>query len=52
VCERVAQKELQIRFISSKDQLADIFTKLLHLPLFEHCKLNLNLHGTVEIEGG
>jgi histone deacetylase 1/2 len=52
VRERVAQKELQIRFISSKDQLADIFTKPLHLPLFEHRKRNLNLHGTVEIEGG
>jgi hypothetical protein len=52
VRERVAQKELQIRFISSKDQLADIVTKPLHLPLFEHCKRNLNLHGTVEIEGG
>src|SRR4051812_7147423 len=34
VRERVAQKLLQIRFISSKDQLADIFTKPLPLPLF------------------
>jgi hypothetical protein len=52
VRERVAQKLLQIRFISSKDQLADIFTKPLPLPLFTSCKRNLNLHGSVEIEGG
>jgi histone deacetylase 1/2 len=52
VRERVAQKLLQIRFISSKDQLADIFTKPLPLPLFVACKRNLNLHGSVEIEGG
>jgi histone deacetylase 1/2 len=51
VCERVNQKQLQIRFISSKDQVADIFTKPLPLPLFEHCKRNLNL-SPVEIEGG
>ena len=51
VRERVAQKLLQIRFISSKDQLADIFTKPLPLPLFQNCKRNLNL-GSVEIEGG
>ena len=29
VCERVANKQLQIKFISSKDQLADGFTKVL-----------------------
>ena len=33
--ERVAQKLLQVRFIPSKDQLDDIFTKPLPLPLFE-----------------
>jgi histone deacetylase 1/2 len=43
VRERVNKKKLQIRFISSKDQVADIFTKPLPLPLFEHCKRNLNL---------
>jgi hypothetical protein len=52
VRERVAQKQLQIRFISSKDQVAHIFTKLLPLPLFEHCRRNLNLVSLVEIEGG
>jgi histone deacetylase 1/2 len=51
VRERVSRKQLQIRFISSKDQVADIFTKPLPLPLFEHCKRNLNL-SLVEIEGG
>ena len=25
--DRVAKKEIQVRFISSKDQLADVFTK-------------------------
>jgi histone deacetylase 1/2 len=52
VRERVAQKLLQIKFISSKDQLADIFTKPLPLPIFQTCKRNLNLRGTAEIEGG
>ena len=51
VRERVTQKQLQIRFISSKDQVADIFTKPLPLPLYNHCKRNLNLL-SVEIEGG
>jgi histone deacetylase 1/2 len=27
--DRVAKKEIQIRFIPSQDQLADVFTKLL-----------------------
>jgi histone deacetylase 1/2 len=52
VRERVAQKQLQIKFISSKDQLADIFTKPLPLPLFDACRRNLNLLDTVKIEGG
>ena len=46
VRERVAQKFLQIKFISSKDQLADIFTKPLSLPLFIGCRRNLNLLST------
>jgi histone deacetylase 1/2 len=52
VRERVARKLLHIRFISSKDQLADIFTKPLPLPQFEFCRRNLNLLDTVKIEGG
>jgi histone deacetylase 1/2 len=43
VRERVAQKKLHIQFISSKDQVADIFTKPLPLPAFESCRRNLNL---------
>ncbi|XP_071680105.1 uncharacterized protein [Lolium perenne] len=43
VRERVAQKLLCIKFISSKDQLADIFTKPLPQPLFDGCRRNLNL---------
>jgi histone deacetylase 1/2 len=52
VRERVAKKQLQIKFISSKDQVADIFTKPLPLPAFEACRRNLNLSESVEIEGG
>jgi histone deacetylase 1/2 len=52
VRERVAKKMLQIRFISSKEQLADIFTKPLPLPLFQECKRNLHMFPIVEIEGG
>jgi hypothetical protein len=51
VRERVSQKQLQIRFISSKYQVANIFTKPFPLPLYERCKHNLNLL-PVEIEVG
>ena len=43
VRERVAQKLLQIKFVSSKDQLADIFTKPLPLHSLEGCRRNLNI---------
>jgi histone deacetylase 1/2 len=52
VHERVAQKMMQVRFISSKDQVVDIFTKPLPLPLFQECKRNLHMFPIVEIEGG
>jgi histone deacetylase 1/2 len=52
VRERVADKQLQIKFISTKDQIADIFTKPLPLPAFQACRRNLNLMEPVEIEGG
>ena len=48
VRERVAQKLLLIKFISSKDQLADIFTKPLPVPQFEGCRRNLNLVNSSE----
>ena len=41
--ERVAQKPLCIKFISSKDQHAEIFTKPLPQPRFVGCRRNLNL---------
>jgi len=34
VRDRVAKKEIQVRFISSKDQLADVLTKPLPLVSF------------------
>ena len=43
VRERVAQRLLCIKFISSKDQLADIFMKPLPQPQFVGCRRNLNL---------
>jgi len=43
VRERVSQKQLEIKFISSNDQVADIFTKPLPDPAFQWCKRNLNL---------
>lgn len=43
VGERVAAKELDIRLVSSKDQLADIMTKPLAISLFEKFRRNLNL---------
>jgi histone deacetylase 1/2 len=43
VRERVLRKQLEIRFISSKDQVADGFTKPLPYRAFEDFKTNLNL---------
>ena len=43
VRERVAQKQLQVRLIPYKDQLADGFTKALPIHKFEEFKHNLNL---------
>ena len=43
VRERVAAKKLEIRFIPSKDQVADGFTKALSARPFEEFKSNLNL---------
>jgi hypothetical protein len=44
VRERVAQKLLDIRFISTHDQVADGFTKALGSKDFEKFKYNLNLY--------
>jgi hypothetical protein len=43
VCERVAHKLLDIRFIPSGDQLVDGFTKALSTSLLEAFKRNHNL---------
>ena len=43
VRERVADKKLEIRFIPSKDQVADGFTKALPTMSFEEFKRNLNI---------
>jgi histone deacetylase 1/2 len=43
VRERVMKKQLQIRFIPSRDQVADGFTKQLPYQAFENFKHNLNL---------
>ena len=43
VRERVANKELDIRFVHSRDQVADGFTKALAMKSFEEFRRNLNL---------
>jgi hypothetical protein len=43
VCERVANKLLDIRFILTKDHLVDGFTKALPVKFLEAFKGNLNL---------
>jgi histone deacetylase 1/2 len=43
VRERVARKLLAIRFVSSRDQIADGFTKALPVKLLEEFQRNLNL---------
>jgi hypothetical protein len=42
VRERVAMKQLEIRAISLKDQVADIMTKALPTPAFKHFRNNLH----------
>ena len=43
VQERVASKNLEIKFISTKDQVADGFTKILPVRQLNEFKRNLNL---------
>lgn len=43
VRERVARKQLEIKFISSGDQVADGFTKPLGAPQLRNFRYNLNL---------
>jgi len=44
VCDQVAQSHLQVRFISSTDQIADSFTKALPTARFCSLRNNLNVH--------
>ena len=44
VRERVVSKNLEIKFISSKDQVADGFTKALPVKALDMFKRNLNLY--------
>ena len=48
VRERVANKQLEIRFIFSKDQVADGFTKALPTRQLELFKYNLNLKSSCD----
>jgi histone deacetylase 1/2 len=43
VRDRVAKKEIQVRFISSKDQLADVLTKPLSSTLFAYFRSKLRV---------
>jgi hypothetical protein len=43
VQERVASRRLEVRFISSKDQIADIMTKPMSVTAFSNLRHNLNL---------
>jgi hypothetical protein len=45
VRKRVARKQLVIRFISTNDQLADVFTKALSVVKLKQFQYNLNLGG-------
>lgn len=52
VREKVAAGALQVRFISSADQIADIFTKALPRDAFVRLKYDLNLYSTRCDQGG
>jgi histone deacetylase 1/2 len=52
VREMVSAGALKVRFISTRDQLADIFTKALSRETFERLKYGLNLIGTRSDRGG
>jgi len=43
VCDRVAKKDIHIRFIFSKDQLADVQTKLFPTTFFNHFQFMLRV---------
>jgi hypothetical protein len=46
---RVTRKMLNIKFISSKDQITDCFTKALHVKNLDVFKHNLNCYILIQI---
>jgi hypothetical protein len=46
ICDRVATKAIQIRFISSKDQLADVLTKPLSASSFTSLRFKLRVESS------
>jgi histone deacetylase 1/2 len=48
VRERVAEKKLDIKFVSSKDQVADCFTKALPIKNLHEFRRNLNLVASLD----
>ncbi|KAK7399636.1 hypothetical protein VNO78_10823 [Psophocarpus tetragonolobus] len=46
VCEKVARREVRVLHVSSRYQIAEIFTKGLPLILFEDFQKNLSVHTT------
>ena len=52
VREKVSARALRVRFISTRDQIADIFTKALGKEAFDRLKYGLNLVSTCSDRGG
>ena len=50
--ERVQKGDLQVQYLPTEDQTADILTKGLHSPSFLKHSFNLKLGNPAEIEGG
>lgn len=50
--EKVANKNLQIQYVPSHDQTADILTKALTFQPFHYLRSKLNILSNVELEGG
>jgi hypothetical protein len=51
VRDKVAEKTLVVRFLSSKDQIADVLTKPLVSTRFCLLRSNLNVHSTLRLRG-
>ncbi|XP_043687786.1 uncharacterized mitochondrial protein AtMg00810-like [Telopea speciosissima] len=51
VRDKVAKGDLDVRFISTKDQIADIFTKALASKRYTHLLSKLKVHPTLHLRG-